>query len=108
MVKRSGLGATYLLVALASIPIAVAHAAGTTFSVSLASARTAPLDGRVILLLSRDLTREPRSHVEPDEPLAVPYLFGRNIDGWTTARVVVFADDAFRLAGGPFVSSAGR
>jgi hypothetical protein len=26
----------------------------------------------VCLLLSRDLTREPRSHVEPDEPLAVP------------------------------------
>ena len=47
------------------------------------------------MLLSRDLTREPRSHVEPNEPLAVPYLFGLNVDGWTTARAVVFADDAF-------------
>ena len=35
VVKRSGRGATYLLVALASIQMAVAHSAGTTFAVSL-------------------------------------------------------------------------
>jgi hypothetical protein len=50
---------------------------GPEFAVSFpASQNSAPIDGRVILLLSRDLTREPRTHVEANEPLASPYLFG--------------------------------
>lgn len=68
---------------------------GTTFSISLPAARTAPLDGRIILLLSRDLTREPRSHVEPNEPLASPYVFGLNVDGFAAGRAVIVADEAF-------------
>jgi hypothetical protein len=69
---------------------------GATFAISFPAARSgAPLDGRVILLLSRDLTREPRSHVEPDEPLAVPYLFGLNVDGLAPDHKVVLNDGAF-------------
>jgi hypothetical protein len=45
----------------------------TSFAISFPAARRdKALDGRVILLLSRDLAREPRSHVEPNEPLACP------------------------------------
>jgi hypothetical protein len=60
------------------------------------AARSAvPLDGRIILLLSRDLTREPRTHVAPNEPLASPYLFGVNVDGWAPDRSLLIDDSAF-------------
>ena len=68
----------------------------TTFSVSFPTKRSAkPLDGRVILLLSRDFTREPRSHVEPNEPLASPYLFGLTVDGLAPGAKAVLDDSAF-------------
>jgi hypothetical protein len=67
-----------------------------SFSVSFPAARSAAaLDGRVILLLSRDLAREPRSHVEPNEALASPYLFGLNVDGLAPGKAVVMDDHAF-------------
>ena len=69
---------------------------GTSFSVSFPAARGgAPLDGRVILLVSGDLAREPRAHVEPNEPLASPYIFGLNVDALAPGRAVVVDDKAF-------------
>jgi hypothetical protein len=73
-----------------------ATAAGTTFAVSFPAARSAkPLDGRVILLVSRDFNREPRSHVAPNEPLASPYLFGLNVEGLAPGAKAVLDDKAF-------------
>jgi len=67
-----------------------------TFSVSFPAVRSAtPLDGRVILLISADLNREPRSHVSPDEPLESPYIFGQNVEGIAPGAVVVVDDKAF-------------
>src|SRR5271170_2975102 len=67
-----------------------------SFAVSFPAARSAaPLDGRVILLLSRDLTREPRTHVSPDEPLATPFLFGMNVSALAPRRAAVLNDSAF-------------
>ena len=69
---------------------------GTSFSVAIPATRGGgPLDGRIILLLSRDLTREPRTHVEPNAPLECPYLFGQNVDGLAPGHAVVLADTAF-------------
>ena len=69
---------------------------GTTFSVSFPATRSQqPLDGRVILLLSRDFSREPRTHVEPNEPLASPYLFGLTVDGLAPGAKTVLDDGAF-------------
>jgi hypothetical protein len=87
-----------LLAALSSCASFAQGAAKPTaaFSVSFPAAlSSAPLDGRVILLVSRDLTREPRAHVEPNEPLASPYLFGVNFDGLAPGRAVLFDDTAF-------------
>jgi hypothetical protein len=69
---------------------------GASFLISLpAAGHGAPLDGRVILLVSADLTREPRTHVEPNEPLASPYIFGLNVDGLVPGRAVILDDNAF-------------
>jgi hypothetical protein len=69
---------------------------GTTFAVGFPTERSSKaLDGRVILLLSRDFSREPRSHVEPDEPLASPYLFGLTVDGLAPGSKAVLDDSAF-------------
>ena len=68
----------------------------SSFAVSYPAARSAAaLDGRIILLLSRDLTREPRSHVSPDEPLESPYMFGLNVAGLAGGHAVVLDDGAF-------------
>jgi hypothetical protein len=69
---------------------------GTTFSVSFPAERSGrPLDGRVILLLSRDFEREPRTHVAANEPLASPYLFGLTVNGLAPGRKAVLDDTAF-------------
>jgi hypothetical protein len=75
---------------------AAASATGTAFSVAVPAAHGgAPLDGRLILLLSRDLSREPRTHVEPNQPLDCPYLFGVNVDGMAPGHAVRVGDEAF-------------
>src|SRR5271170_2730484 len=79
-----------------SVGAAASGAAGAEISISYPAALgPGPLDGRIILLLSRDLTREPRTHVEPDEPLASPYIFGLNVEGLAPAHAVVLDDHAF-------------
>lgn len=68
----------------------------TAFSVSFPASRSAtPLDGRVILLLSTDFSREPRAHVDPDDPLVSPYIFGVNVDGLAAGQGAVLDDAAF-------------
>lgn len=75
---------------------APAAVAGSTFTVSFPTDRSAkPLDGRVILMLSRDFTREPRTHVMPNEPLASPYLFGLTVEGLAPGKPALLDDGAF-------------
>jgi hypothetical protein len=77
-------------------PAAASQGTGTTFTVSFPAARSdKPLDGRVILLLSRDFAREPRSHVEPNEPLASPYLFGLTVAVLAPGKKALLDDGAF-------------
>jgi hypothetical protein len=74
----------------------VSRAAATSFAISLPAGRSAaPLYGRIILLVSPDLSREPRSHVSEDEPLDSPYLFGLNVDAFSTSAAVIIDDHAF-------------
>ena len=85
-----------LITAIATGSAAAAQPTGLEFAVSYpVSQSSVPLDGRVILLLSRDLTREPRTHVEANEPLAVPYLFGLNVEALAPGAVAVLNDNAF-------------
>ena len=50
------------------------------------------VDGRLILLLSHDLEREPRSHVAANELLDSPYLFGMNVNGLAPGSSVRWHD----------------
>jgi len=85
-----------LITAIATGSAAAAQPTGLEFAVSYpVSQSSVPLDGRVILLLSRDLTREPRTHVEANEPLAVPYLFGLNVEALAPGAAAVLNDNAF-------------
>jgi len=69
---------------------------GPSFAISFPAAKSAtPLDGRIILLLSRDFDREPRSHVSSDQPLKSPFIFGQNVDGLAPGRLVLMDDQAF-------------
>src|SRR3569833_465757 len=68
----------------------------TSFAVSFPGLRNnAPLSGHIILLVSRDFSREPRSHVEPNEALDSPYLFGMNVINLAPGTPAVLDDRAF-------------
>jgi hypothetical protein len=85
----AGIGAIGLVVAPA------AHAS-PTFAISFPAARsTAPLDGRVILLLATDTSSEPRTQVDPDAPLKTPFIFGMTVDGLKPGQDAVLDDSAF-------------
>src|SRR5277367_6566515 len=75
---------------------AAAAPASAEIAISFTPAQSnVPLDGRIILLLSRDLSREPRSHVEPNEPLASPYIFGLNVEALAPGKAAILNDNAF-------------
>lgn len=68
----------------------------TSFAVSFPGSRSnTPLSGRVILLLSRDFSREPRTHIEPNEPLDSPHIFGLNVVNLAPGTAAVLDDRAF-------------
>ena len=77
-------------------PKGPAASKSTSFGVSFPATRSAAaLDGRLILLVSRDFSREPREHVDPDDPLVSPYIFGLNVENMGAGQVVVMDDAAF-------------
>lgn len=91
---------TSTLVRIAALTAAVLWGAqslaGTTFSVSFPAARSAqPIDGRIILLLSRDFTQEPRKHVAPNETMLSPFLFGQNVDALAPGQAATLNDKSF-------------
>ena len=94
--KLSVAVAAVFTLAMAGAARADSPPAGPSFRVSFPTTAAAqPQDGRVILLISRDLTREPRSHVAPNAPLDAPYMFGLTVDGLAPGAPAVLDDTAF-------------
>ena len=90
--------AAVMAAAVASGTMGDALAAGSepVFMVSFSASRSAvPLNGRIILLLSRDLQREPRTHVEPNMPLDSPYTFGLNVEALRPGQAAAVDSRAF-------------
>jgi hypothetical protein len=56
---------------------------------------TTPLEGRLILMVSPDLKREPRTHVSSDALLDSPFLFGLNVAGVAPGGAITVDDSAF-------------
>jgi hypothetical protein len=76
-----------------------------SFAVSFPAAQSAkPLDGRIILLIAKSGTSEPREQVEADAPLKSPYIFGLTVDGLKPGQDAVVDAHAF---GWPAASLAG-
>ena len=72
--------AAFVAAMLSALP-AIASSGGPSFAVSFPAARSAgPLDGRVILLLTKDGTNEPREQFDDDALLKSPYIFGKTVD----------------------------
>lgn len=68
--------------------------AQTTFSVSFpASPRAQPLDGRVLLILAKTNTSEPRAQVS--DAVETAQIFGKDVDGLKPAQGVVFDGTVF-------------
>lgn len=89
LMRRLGLAVVGLL-------LLVGAANAATVSVSFPTAMSAkPLDGRVIVMLSRDLRREPRSHASPDNLLDAPFMFGVTVNGLAPGAAVTIDDKAF-------------
>ncbi len=79
------------------VAVGLASAAqAATVSVSFPAARSsAPLDGRLILVISPKATPEPRMQVDLEAPLRSPYMFGQTVDGMTPGKPVVLGDKAY-------------
>lgn len=69
---------------------------GPSFAVSFPASRSsAPLDGRIILLLSKDGTREPRAQFDDDAILTSPYIFGVNVENLKPGQAAVIDSSAY-------------
>ncbi len=87
-------GTTHVLLSAALLLFASALPAQTRFEVSFpASASAAPLDGRLLLLLSTDDSDEPRFQIN-DTP-KTQIVFGVNVDGWQPGAAVPVDEKAF-------------
>jgi hypothetical protein len=70
-----------------------AVAAGQTITVDFPSSRSAaPLDGRLLLLLSNDPSAEPRMQI--NDTLNSQMVFGWTVDGWTAGTPIEIGNDA--------------
>ena len=77
-----GMGASALALAFGGAAWADTAPKDLSFSISFPAAKSAePIDGRVILMLSPREGVEPRTLVNPDEPLKSPYLFSVQVEG---------------------------
>ncbi len=67
-----------------------------SFSVSFpASASAAPIDGRMILIVSTETDKEPRLQVAGDSLRTTPFVFGLNVEGLAPGKPAIVNDSAF-------------
>lgn len=88
-----------LLLGLAAVAAVLPHPARArpaSVAVSFPAARgTAPLDGRLILIVSPNATPEPRLQVDLEAPLRSPYIFGQTVEGMKPGVAVTIGAGAY-------------
>ena len=70
-------------------------AAAQTVSVVLPAGTAAPIDGRLIVIVSPAADPEPRLQVELEAPLRSPFMFGQTVDGLKPGARVSINDQAY-------------
>ena len=89
---------TLVLAAVSTTPSTVAQGSKKqdgklSFSISLPPQSTEPIDGRVLLILSADETKEPRFQINED--LTTQQLFGVDVEGLKSNQAVILDTTAF-------------
>jgi hypothetical protein len=69
--------------------------AATVVATIPASAGPAPLDGRLILIVSPKAEPEPRLQVDLEAPLKTPFIFGQTVEGLKPGAAVTMGDAAY-------------
>jgi hypothetical protein len=82
------------MVLVAMLAMATPATAGITVSFPVDKS-PAPLDGRLVLIVSPLPTPEPRLQVALEAPLRSPFMFGRNVDGLKPGQPATIGDDAY-------------
>jgi hypothetical protein len=94
LASASGLVLTLGLALAAAVPFTVRSAdpAGPRFAIRVApDLARAPLDGRLLLLISTDASAEPRFQIENGPK--TQQAFGLDVDGWTAGQDKTFGPD---------------
>jgi hypothetical protein len=81
-----------LLIAWAGL---AAGAQGTTLTIALPNENAAPVDGRLVVIVSRKAEPEPRLQVNLEAPLRSPAMFGKTVQALRPGGRVVVGDDAY-------------
>jgi hypothetical protein len=81
-----------LLIAWAGL---AAGAQGATLTIALPNENAAPVDGRLVVIVSRKAEPEPRLQVNLEAPLRSPAMFGKTVQALRPGGRVVVGDDAY-------------
>jgi hypothetical protein len=81
-----------LLIAWAGL---AAGAQGATLTIALPNENAAPVDGRLVVIVSRKAEPEPRLQVNLEAPLRSPAMFGKTVQALRPGGRVLVGDDAY-------------
>jgi Putative esterase len=85
-----------LSAAMFSFSSASAATNGPSFAISFPAAKNAgPIDGRIILMLTKNGTSEPREQVSDEALLLSPYIFGHTVDGLKPGETAIVDATAY-------------
>src|SRR3972149_1725360 len=66
------------------------------FSITFPKERSAaPLDGRLLLIIAVDSTKEPRFQIDGDAGPKTQQIFGINMEGWKAGEAAIIDKDVF-------------
>lgn len=91
--KRRGRGMSSILLFLLVSSLALSQ---PRFSITFPKERSVtPLDGRLLLIIGVDSTKEPRFQIDGDAGPRTQQIFGINVDGWKAGEAAIIDKDVF-------------
>ena len=93
--KMTSSGLSRIAAAVMACLLAAAGARAQAVSVVLPAGAAAPIDGRLVLIVSPNAAPEPRLQVELEAPLRSPFMFGRNVEALRPGARVAIDEGAY-------------